>query len=135
MIDSAIFPDMGNNLKSLRETAKMTQEAAADAMGVSKGQFIKLERGERRLTMEYITRAAKAFEVSVSQVIDDAEADNYQSSLKLPKHPDLAVRLADMFAKVMRLSPDRQGQIADIIEGELKRSQAKSRDTTTKQVS
>lgn len=69
-----MFPAMGNKLKDLRNAAHMTHEQAADAMGVSKGQFIKLERGERRLTIEYINRAAKAFGVRPSDVIDDGDA-------------------------------------------------------------
>lgn len=42
-------------------------------MGVSRGQFIKLERGERRLTTDYITMAARAFNVSESDVFSEAE--------------------------------------------------------------
>ena len=40
-------------------------------MGVSRGQFIKLERGERRLTSDYILSAAKAFGVSEAEVISE----------------------------------------------------------------
>ena len=54
---------MGNNLKQLRNAKGWTQPQAADAMGVSKGQYIKLERSERRLTQEYIERAAMVFDV------------------------------------------------------------------------
>src|SRR5690242_1985728 len=54
------FPAMGNRLKELREEAGWTHDQAASAMGVSRGQFIKLERGERRMTADYMARAAKA---------------------------------------------------------------------------
>lgn len=40
-------------------------------MHVSKGQYIKLERGERRLTEAYITSAARAFGVAESSVIEE----------------------------------------------------------------
>lgn len=63
---------MGNNLKKLRDAKGWTHQEAADAMGVSRGSFIKLERGERRLTHEYISRAAAAFEVAESVVISDS---------------------------------------------------------------
>lgn len=63
---------MGNGLKELRKERGWTQESAADAMGLSKSQFIKLERGERGLTERTIGLAAKAFEVSKSRVIGDA---------------------------------------------------------------
>lgn len=47
----------------------MTQDQAAQAMNVSRGQYIKLERGERRLTADYIARAAHAFQVKEAEVI------------------------------------------------------------------
>ena len=52
---------MANNLRILRQKAGWSQQQAADAMHVSKGQYIKLERGERRLTEDYIAAAANAF--------------------------------------------------------------------------
>ncbi len=36
---------------------------------MSRGQFIKLERGERRLTAEYISQIARAFGVTAAEVI------------------------------------------------------------------
>ncbi|WP_424363578.1 XRE family transcriptional regulator [Methylocystis parvus] len=62
---------MGNNLKSLRKAAKLTQPQAAAAMGLSKGGYVKLEDGDRRLTADYISRAAKAFGVRESEVFQD----------------------------------------------------------------
>lgn len=62
---------MGNKLKQLRQAAGMTQEDAATAMGVSTSGYIKLERGERRLTSDYIGKAAKAFSVSQSAIIEN----------------------------------------------------------------
>lgn len=64
---------MGNMLKSLREARGWTHERAADEMKVSRSQFIKLERGERRLTADYINQAAEAFGVRPADVIDDPE--------------------------------------------------------------
>lgn len=47
----------------------LTLEKAAEAMSISKGQYVKLERGERRLTADYIVRAADAFGVTPSDII------------------------------------------------------------------
>lgn len=135
MGDFAIFPGMGNNLRVLRKIAKLTQEEAADAMGVSKGQFIKLERGERRLTLEYITRAAKAFDVAVAEVIEEGLKPRAEAKSPALVRPELAVRIADLFARVLRLTPDRQAQIADLVEDHLDEDQGNLRETTTKHVS
>ncbi|MAU19194.1 MAG: XRE family transcriptional regulator [Martelella sp.] len=66
-----IFPAMGNKLKLFREKARMTHEQAGEAMGVSRSQYIKLERNERRLNLDYIERAASAFGVSPADIISD----------------------------------------------------------------
>lgn len=49
----------------------MTHEQAGEAMGISRSQFIKLERGERRLNLDYIERAAAAFGVTSADIISD----------------------------------------------------------------
>lgn len=64
---------MGNRLKDLRTAQRMTQDEAAAAMGVSRGQYIKLERGERRLTGPYIEQAARGFGVQLSEVLEAGE--------------------------------------------------------------
>lgn len=60
---------MGNNLKRLRADRGWTHDQAAEAMGVSRGQFIKLERGERKLTERTIGLASRAFGVTEGDVI------------------------------------------------------------------
>lgn len=64
-----ILPRMGNNLKRLRKSRGWTHERAAEMMGLSRGQLIKLERGERQLTERTIGLAAKAFGVDEADVI------------------------------------------------------------------
>ncbi|NVP54485.1 XRE family transcriptional regulator [Mycoplana rhizolycopersici] len=66
---------MGNNLKKLRTQASMTQEDAADQLGVSKSQYVKLERGERRMTADYIGRLAKVFGVRPADILEGAMPD------------------------------------------------------------
>lgn len=66
------FPNMGNRLKELRNSLGWTLDRAAEQMSVSRSQYIKLERGERRLTADYIERAAKAFGASPGEILADA---------------------------------------------------------------
>jgi transcriptional regulator with XRE-family HTH domain len=58
-------------LKELRERKGWTQPQAADAMGISKGGYIKLERGERELKKNTIEAAAKAFGVPRTVIMQD----------------------------------------------------------------
>lgn len=63
-----------NRLAELRVAADLTQEEAAEAMGLSLGGYRKLEYGERRLKLEQIHRAAEAFSVTFAEVGQDVEA-------------------------------------------------------------
>lgn len=60
---------MGNNLKRLRELKDWTHETAAEAMGISRGAFIKLERFERKLNEDTIQKACEAFGVTADVVL------------------------------------------------------------------
>lgn len=91
---------------------------AAEAMGVSRGQYIKLERGERRLTVEYINRAAKAFGVRSSDILDDeddpmtnqldecfrnmSDAQKQKSIEMLSLLKDASIDQADMAIRIVR---------------------------------
>lgn len=78
-------PVMGNQLKKIRESKGMTHDDAAAAMAISRGQYIKLERGERRLNEDYILRASRAFGVPVQLVI--SEDDEWSGDDELPSAP------------------------------------------------
>lgn len=64
---------MPNKLRELRIARGWTRQQAADAAGMSFGQFAKLERGERRLTDFYLAQIAKAFEVPVYALLEGGD--------------------------------------------------------------
>lgn len=66
---------MANNIKTLREERGLTQPRLAEAMGTTKNQLIKLEKGDRRLTDDWIRRAAQALGVPNSAIIDEPVED------------------------------------------------------------
>ncbi len=79
----AIIPSMGNALKRLRLGKGWTHNEAAAAVGISRGQYIKLERSERGLTERTIDLAAKAFGVTKGEIMRDGDAElpaNYRSA-------------------------------------------------------
>lgn len=65
------IPDMGNNLRALRESRGWTQDQAADAFGLSKSGYLKLERGERQLALPRIEQAAQVYGVEPSEVFSE----------------------------------------------------------------
>lgn len=60
---------MGNGLKELRKRKGWSLEKAATEMGMSKGGYIKIERGERRLSDAYVRRAVIAFNATAAEVV------------------------------------------------------------------
>lgn len=66
------MPNMGvmlNQIRKYRRAAGLTLEELGDRMGVSTSQIVKLERGERRLTLEWMERLAKALGVRPTDLI------------------------------------------------------------------
>jgi transcriptional regulator with XRE-family HTH domain len=62
---------MANNLKAIRVALGLTQPEMAQRMGTTKNQLTKLEGGDRRLTEEWIQKAASATGVAVEQFIKE----------------------------------------------------------------
>lgn len=66
---SGTNPTMGNRLKTIREGRRMTQEQAAEALNLSKSGYIKLERGERKLSTDFLDRFARVFDVPITELV------------------------------------------------------------------
>lgn len=66
-----IIPAMGHRLKELRAAQNWTLDQAADALGVSRGGYIKIERGERRLALDRAERAARVYGVDLIEVLGE----------------------------------------------------------------
>jgi repressor LexA len=66
-----------NNLRKLRIARGLTQAEMAERIGTTRSQYVKLERGERRLSDVWIERVAQAFQIRPGSLIDstfDAKA-------------------------------------------------------------
>jgi transcriptional regulator with XRE-family HTH domain len=66
---SGNIPYMGNRLKQLREEKGWTAEEAANHFGLSRSGYVKLERGERRLSDGHIATAARVYGVGMGDVL------------------------------------------------------------------
>jgi transcriptional regulator with XRE-family HTH domain len=62
-----------NNLKALQQARGLTIGQAAEAMGMSRGGYLKVQRGENRLTSTTIAKAAQAFGVAQSEIVTSIE--------------------------------------------------------------
>ena len=72
---------MNNRIKELREAAGLTQAQVAAAANTSTQQVSRLERGERRLTLDWMVRLAKAIGCTWEEVA--ADPDNPRAPLTM----------------------------------------------------
>lgn len=64
---------MENNIKKLRKESGLTLEQLAEKVGTSFQQIYKLEKGERRLTVEWAETIANAMGCSINAIIGSSE--------------------------------------------------------------
>jgi transcriptional regulator with XRE-family HTH domain len=61
---------LSQNLKILRASRGLSQEALADLVGLHRTYIGSVERGERNISLDNLERIALAFEISVSQLLE-----------------------------------------------------------------
>ncbi len=66
---SPIHKKFGERLKELRDKNKVTQEQVAEKVGVDRSYMGFLERGEKNPTLEKLTLIAKAFNITLSELL------------------------------------------------------------------
>ncbi len=62
ILDMRYSARMTNRIKELRRRRGLTQDSLGKLVGTGRSQIVKLERGERRLTVEWMRRLARALE-------------------------------------------------------------------------
>ncbi|KPH85365.1 helix-turn-helix domain-containing protein [Komagataeibacter intermedius] len=58
-----------NYIREMREIRGLSQAKLANVLGVSQSQIDRLEKGQRRLTVEYIEKISKALDVSINDLL------------------------------------------------------------------
>lgn len=61
--------ETAERLRLARESANITQEAAAKAIGVARTTIVAIEKGERRIRMDELRQLAKVYRTSVNAVL------------------------------------------------------------------
>lgn len=64
---------LGRAVRVVRKTRGLSQEALADVAGIDRSHMGKIERGERNVTFLNIVRICIALDISVAQLVSDAE--------------------------------------------------------------
>ena len=63
---------LSRNLKILRTSRGLSQEALADLVGLHRTYVGAVERGERNISIDNLERIALAFDISISQLLEPA---------------------------------------------------------------
>lgn len=66
---------LGHNLRTLRRTKGLSQEAFADTLDIHRTYMGGLERGERNVTLKTVERIAAALGVDPADLLADAIQD------------------------------------------------------------
>jgi transcriptional regulator with XRE-family HTH domain len=96
------IPGMRNNILKLRNERGLSQQKLADLVGTSGPQINRLEKGERRLSQDWMVKLAKALGVAPADLISDGKVKATPSAAKSP-----AVKMAvDAFAACISVAND-----------------------------
>lgn len=94
-----------NRIRELRLAADLSQQALADAIGVSKVTISDLERGKMQLTVDYMRRLARALRVATADLL--ARDDNPYS---------LSVQEREFVDRLREADPDQRDQLARVAD-------------------
>lgn len=104
-----------NRIKDLREARGLSTAALAVMVGTSQPQISRLEKGERKLTEDWMRRIAKALDVRPSDLLSTATIAEFETELQ-PYLPEASHELAGplsardlSYFKVLGASLDRAG--------------------------
>lgn len=86
----------------------MTQEQAAQALGMSKGGYIKIEDSDRRLTTERIAKAAELFSVHEAEIFTDLPRGSRNAPLIETEPPSALIPASRSFTAFAPIRGDVQ---------------------------
>lgn len=82
ILDMSYSCGMTNRIKELRRLRGLTQDNLGKLVGTGRSQVVKLERGERRLTVEWMRRIARALECHPADLLVNEPASDGFSDIE-----------------------------------------------------
>jgi transcriptional regulator with XRE-family HTH domain len=108
---------IGDRIRKYRQLADLSQEIAGEEIGMSGGNFGKIERGEIDINTDYLEKLAKLFKVPVSSFFDDRPIQSfneknqqygYASQTDLDNLTELVKKLAIEIEKIHDKLPSKK---------------------------
>lgn len=103
------YKTLGRNIRAARKACRLTQEQAAEKLGISLLHYGRLERGERRASLDHLTKISSFTDVSVYTLLKGCFPDDPSYS---PSDPD--ARIKQIEAYFSSCSPHDQQIILEV---------------------
>lgn len=71
MSRSKIYQTVGENIRTMRRRARLTQEQLAEKTDLNTNYIGEIERAEKKITLETLERIAKVLEVRISDLMGE----------------------------------------------------------------
>jgi Zn-dependent peptidase ImmA (M78 family)/DNA-binding XRE family transcriptional regulator len=103
-IDQILPAETGERLRLARESAKMTQAAAAQAIGVARTTIVAMEQGERRARTSELQQLAKLYGTSVNAVLrrESVHVDLAPRFRRMVGSDEVAAEAAELMADLAK---------------------------------
>lgn len=110
------MPSIGDRIREIRETRKLTQEQLAEKAAMSKGFLSEIENGKRNVSSEYLLRIANSLGASVDYLlrgITDISGNGTKESVVIPPElSEAAEKLNLSYAQTVELLEAHRSVIA-----------------------
>lgn len=108
---------VGANVRRLRKTRGLSQEALADRIGLTFQQVQKYEKGTNRISASKLFDIAAALRCVIDDLFDGAAADGTSPSPETPRDCAelIEARRPGMLARIVRLDSDHLAQLDNIV--------------------
>lgn len=103
-IEQIMPAEVGERLRIAREAVKITQAAAAKAIGVARTTIVAIEQGERRARMNELQQLAKLYSTSVNALLrqESVHVDLSPRFRRVVGSDDAAAEAADLMAELAK---------------------------------
>ena len=113
--------EFGKKLAALRESAGLTQAALAERIGVSQSLVTYYERRGGNPTLEFITKAAAALELSTDALVSNPEPEHRR---RRGRPSDFDSKMNERVEKLRKLSKEKQRFVLSMIDAALQNASA-----------
>ena len=115
-LHSPVTNQVGKIIKRLRAARDLTQEALADAVGISGSQVSNIERGERDVDTELLAKIAAALGVHVTELFEGQEMHFTQVAGDQPTGMSVRDKGTVYFSMPGHISAEEREKIEDLLK-------------------